>query len=43
LRPTGQTLLEHRGPHRDLLKTRGQACGNHAEFLFGINSFFGRQ
>jgi len=43
LHPTGQALLEHKGRHYDLLKTRCQACGNRAEFLFDINSFFGRR
>ncbi len=43
LRSTGQTLLEHKGRHYDLLKTRCQACGNHTEFLFYISSFFGRR
>ena len=43
LRLTGQALLEHKGRLYDLLKTRCQVCGNHAEFLFDINSFFGRR
>jgi hypothetical protein len=43
LRPTGQALLEYKGRRYDLLKTQCQACGSHGEFLFDINSFFGRR